>query len=135
MTQNSFKLVKEKNFPDTFVAIIHIVSFFLSVTIIKRHGSGAEKFKKRRLMIIFIFSNITVIVVPIKIKWEMLFSAFLYAKIPLETLSTVEMEDMDTEENAPPDQYGVLHKELEILVKESQVQCNIRLLVIYNNKV
>ncbi|XP_020612808.1 signal transducer and activator of transcription 5B-like isoform X3 [Orbicella faveolata] len=40
--------------------------------------------------------------------------------IPLETLSTVEMEDMDTEENAPPDQYAVLKQQLEILVKESQ---------------
>ena len=34
------------------------------------------------------------------------------------------MEDMDTEENAPPDQYAVLKQQLEILVKESQVQCN-----------
>ena len=34
------------------------------------------------------------------------------------------MEDMDTEENAPPDQYAVLKQQLEILVKESQVQRN-----------
>lgn len=40
--------------------------------------------------------------------------------IPLETLSTVEMEDMDTEDNSPPDQYAGLKQQLEILVKESQ---------------
>jgi len=50
-----------------------------------------------------------------------IFISFLHHKIPLETLSTVDMEDMDTEENTPPDQYAVLKQQLEILVKESQV--------------
>jgi len=50
------------------------------------------------------------------------FPSFLHLKISLETLSTVEMEDMDTEENSPPDQYAVLKQQLEMLVKESQVQ-------------
>lgn len=40
--------------------------------------------------------------------------------IPLETLSTVDMEEMDTEESAPPDPHVALRKQLEILVKDSQ---------------
>ncbi|KAL9967332.1 hypothetical protein ACROYT_G025534 [Oculina patagonica] len=41
--------------------------------------------------------------------------------ISLETLSTVEMEDMDTEDNTPPDPYAAMRKQLQdVLVKESQ---------------
>ena len=67
---------------------------------LKRHGSGS---------------------VSLFFKWK-IFSLFFALKISLETLSTVEMEDMDTEENSPPDQYAVLKQQLEVLVKESQVQ-------------
>lgn len=45
----------------------------------------------------------------------------LHLKIPLETMSTVESEDMDMEESAPPDPHAGLRKELETLVKDSQV--------------
>lgn len=46
----------------------------------------------------------------------------LYVQISLETLSTVEMEDMDTEDNTPPDPYAAMRKQLQdVLVKESQV--------------
>ena len=39
----------------------------------------------------------------------------------METLSTVDMEEMDTEESAHPDPHVALRKQLEILVKDSQV--------------
>ena len=44
----------------------------------------------------------------------------MHLKIPLETLSTVDMEEMDTEES-PPDPHVALRKQLETLVKDSQV--------------
>ena len=92
---------------DTLVNKTHHI--FLSVTVIKRHGTCSEKVYDNFL----VFSN-----------GKCYFSPVLHLKIPLETLSTVEMEDMDTEDNSPPDQYAGLKQQLEILVKESQVQCN-----------
>ncbi|CAH3015821.1 unnamed protein product [Porites evermanni] len=40
--------------------------------------------------------------------------------IPLEKLSTIDSEDMDMEESAPPDPHAGLRQELELLAKESQ---------------
>ena len=51
----------------------------------------------------------------------------LHLKIPLETMSTAESEDMDMEESAPLDPHAGLRKELEALVKDSQVLNNNKL--------
>lgn len=45
----------------------------------------------------------------------------LHLQIPLEKLSTIDSEDMDMEESAPPDPHAGLRQELESLAKESQV--------------
>ena len=48
-------------------------------------------------------------------------SNILHLQIPLEKLSTIDSEDMDMEESAPPDPRAGLRQELELLAKESQV--------------
>ena len=49
-------------------------------------------------------------------------NCFYVFKVPLEAMSIVESEDMDMEENAPPDPHAGLRKELDALVTDSQVQ-------------
>ena len=50
-----------------------------------------------------------------------MFYNIFHLQIPLEKLSTIDSEDMDMEESAPPDPHAGLRQELELLAKESQV--------------
>lgn len=59
--------------------------------------------------------------------WSSLCSSNL--KISLESTTTIDMEDMDTEESAP-DPHVALRKQLDVLVKDSQVLHSLQFLTL-----
>ena len=50
-------------------------------------------------------------------------------------MSNAESEDMDMEESIPPDPHAGLRKQLEELVKDSQVFCHLSVILIYYDSV